>query len=347
MPIEAKLHDIIKYEKDLAVAATKIDSARCRYNELFEQKTIATSDGALASMKIVQPEVSLSAIACSGGEQVSAFRSAGVNGGWKCLYDHPTLINMVDETARLAVDLLKAKFPEGGLRQVILSPTVVGLLCHEAIGHTVEADFVKSGSIAKGKIGTKVGSDLVNIYDSGCENIAGYAVGNLAFDDEGVKTETTKIIEGGILKSYLHNRETAKEFGVRPTGNARAWLYHDEPIIRMRNTYMAPGSVDIEDMVAEMDDGYLIEGGGGGQADANGEFMFGCGHVWRIKGGKKVELLREATFSGIAFEVLKTVDAVSKQFLWDLGSGYCGKGQPAKVDAGGPYIRCKLHIGGR
>lgn len=347
MPVADKLSEVISYEKSLAGAASKIDTAKCRYNELVEEKVIATSDGALASMKIVQPEVSLSAIASSDGEQVSSYRSAGVNGGWKCLYEHPTLVNMVDETAKLAVDLLKAKFPEGGAKKVILSPTVVGLLCHEAIGHTVEADFVKSGSVAKGMIGKQVGSPLVNIYDSGCETISGYAVGNIAFDDEGVKTETTKIIEGGILKSYLHNRETAKEFGVNPTGNARAWLYNDEPIIRMRNTYLLPGEMPLNQMISEMDEGYLIEGGGGGQADANGEFMFGCGHVWRIRNGQKAELMREATFSGIAFDVLKTVDAVSKEFLWDLGSGYCGKGQPAKVDAGGPYVRCMLHIGGR
>ena len=88
-------------------------------------------------------------------------------------------------------------------------------------------------------------------------------------------------------------------------------------------------------------------GAGSGQADANGEFMFGTGYVYRISNGKKVELLREATLSGIAFDVLRTVDAVSKEFRWDLGTGYCGKGQAAKVDAGGPYIRCKITVGGR
>lgn len=347
MPVADKLSDIVKFESQLAKAASKIQSARCRYKEITEEKIVITSDGAAASLKLVQPEVALSAIAEKDGAQVSSYRAAGVNGGWQCLYDHPSLDNMVDATAQLAVDLLDAKFPEGGQKRVILAPAVVGLLCHEAIGHTVEADFVKSGSVAQGKIGTMVGSPLVNINDSGRENLAGYAVGNIPFDDEGVATQNTKIIENGKLVSYLHNRETAQEFGVKPTGNARAWLYNDEPIIRMRNTYLEPGSQSLDDMIREMDEGYLVDGAGGGQADANGEFMFGCGHVWRIKSGKKVELLREATLSGIAFDVLKTVDAVSKEFLWDLGTGYCGKGQPAKVDAGGPYVRCKLHIGGR
>jgi TldD protein len=224
---------------------------------------------------------------------------------------------------------------------------VVGLLCHEAIGHTVEADFVKSGSIAQGKIGHEVASSLVTMADSGCETISGYAVGNLPFDDEGVATENTIIIKNGILNSYLHNRESAAEFGVKPTGNARAWLFNDEPLIRMRNTYLLPGNDNLSDMIAGIDDGYLVEGAGSGQADANGEFMFGTGYVYRIQNGQKVELLREATLSGIAFDVLRTVDAVSKEFRWDLGTGYCGKGQAAKVDAGGPYIRCKITVGGR
>jgi TldD protein len=348
MPTEAKLAEVIRLERELAKASNRVQSARARYNEIREEKAIVTSDGAACSLKIVQPEVSVSAIAEKDGEQTENSKGAGVSGGWQCLYGHPALVNMVDETAKLAVDLLTAKYPEGGQKLVILSPSVVGLLCHEAIGHTVEADFVKSGSVAQGKIGQFVASPLVSMADSGCERISGYAVGNLPFDDEGVETTETMIIQDGKLVSYLHNRETAAEFGVEPTGNARAWLYNDEPLIRMRNTYLLPSNnTSLAEMIAGVDDGYFVEGAGSGQADANGEFMFGTGYVWRIINGKKAELLRKATLSGIAFDVLKTVDAVSKEFQWDLGTGYCGKGQPAKVDAGGPFIRCKLTVGGR
>lgn len=347
MPISGKLGKVVDFERALAGSSANMHTARCRYNEIIEEKAIVTSDGAACSLKIAQPELSVVALAEKGGERATASKGAGVSGGWSCLFRHPSLDNMIDETAKIAVDLLDAKYPEGGQKTVILSPAVVGLLCHEAIGHTVEADFVKSGSIAQGKLGTEVASPLVTMADSGCETIAGYAVGNLPFDDEGVATENTIIINKGKLASYLHNRETAAEFGVAPTGNARAWLFNDEPLIRMRNTYLLPGNDSLADMIAGLDDGYLVEGAGSGQADANGEFMFGTGYVWRIKNGQKVELLREATLSGIAFDVLKTVDAVSREFRWDLGTGYCGKGQAAKVDAGGPYIRCKITVGGR
>ena len=347
MAIGDKLGQIVRLERELARASSAMHTARARYNEIIEEKAIVTSDGASCSLAVAQPEMSLTAIAEKDGQRATGQRGAGVSGDWQCLFQHPSLAHAVEETAKIAVDLLAAKYPEGGKKTVILAPAVVGLLCHEAIGHTVEADFVKSGSIAQGKIGQRVASDLVTMADSGAETIAGYAVGNLPFDDEGVLTENTVIIDRGMLHSYLHNRETAKEFGVAPTGNARAWLFNDEPIIRMRNTYLLPGERLLADMISEVDDGYLVEGAGSGQADANGEFMFGTGYVWRLKGGKQVELLREATLSGIAFDVLKTVDAVSREFLWDLGTGYCGKGQAAKVDAGGPYVRCQITVGGR
>ena len=347
MSLADKLAQVIKLEGQLAKAGSRMQAAICKYSEVLEEKIIVTSDGASASLQMAQPEVSLVAIAEKDGERMRSHRAAGVSGGWKCLFDHPSMENAIEETARTAMDLLSAKYADGGKKLVILSPAVVGLLCHEAIGHTVEADFVKAGSIAQGKIGQLVASSMVNMADTGCETIAGYATGNLPFDDEGIETETTMIIKDGKLNSYLHNRESAQEFGVEPTGNARAWLYNDEPLIRMRNTYILPGKDKLESMIAGIDDGYLMEGAGSGQADSNGEFMFGTDHLWRIKNGKKTELLREATLSGIAFDVLKTVDAISEEFRWDLGSGHCGKGQPAKVDAGGPYIRCKITVGGR
>jgi TldD protein len=346
MKLADKLDQVVRFEQALAQSSNKIHTARCRYNEIREEKAIVTSDGADCSLSLVQPELTLSAIAENNGSRATSSRGAGVVGGWNCLMKHPSMDHALEDTAQLAVDLTRARYPEGGLKTVILSPSVVGLLCHEAIGHTVEADFVKAGSVAQGRVGTSVASPLVTLVDSGKDPTYGYAAGMLPFDDEGVETEETVIIDRGILNSYLHNRETAHEFHVEPTGNARAWLYHDEPLIRMRNTYIRPGQDQLEQMIAGIDDGYFVDGSGGGQADANGEFMFSIGHLWRIENGKKTELLRESTLSGIAFDVMKTVDAVSQEFRWDLGTGYCGKGQAAKVDAGGPYIRCRILVGG-
>jgi len=347
MPLEQKIALSSDLEAKIRLASSQIRSASCAYNEIFERKATVTTDGAAASFSLVRPELRLSAIAEHDGQLATGYESIGATGGWQCLFQNATGEVLADKAARTATDLLRARHPEGGRAVVILAPSIVGLLVHEAIGHTVEADFVLSGSVAAGKIGQVVASELVTLCDSGRSEFYDGAGGTIPVDDEGVVTARTEIIREGRLVSYLHNRESAEHFGVRATGNARAWEYSDQPLIRMRNTYLEPGTSTLEEMIATTADGYLLDGPRNGQADSTGEFMFGVQEARRIKNGKLGELVKGVTVSGIAFDVLSTVDAVSDTFRWDLGSGYCGKGQPAKVDAGGPYIRCRAVLGGQ
>jgi len=343
--IDEKLELIVKAEASARAASTLIPSATAGYNEIYAEKVIVTTDGASAGFRYVRPEFRVLAVAERDGERSTGHEAVGVTGGWECLFREES-DKLVGRATKAAVDLLSAKIPEGGKNTVILAPSIVGLMVHEAVGHTVEADFVQSGSVAAGKIGTKVASDIVTLCDSGASELIDGAGGTIPVDDEGVITQDTVIIKDGVLKSYLHNRESAAHYGVAPTGNARAWEYSDEPLIRMRNTYIRPGSKSIDEIIANTKSGFLLDGPRNGQADATGEFMFGVQQAWRIENGKLGELVRGVTLSGKAFEVLQTVDAVSNEFKWDLGAGHCGKGQPAKVDAGGPYIRCEAMLGG-
>ena len=345
-PLEEKIGMAARFEETVRASSGTVQSASCMYSEIFEEKAIVTTDGAEASFRLVRPELRLQAVAARDGELQTGFEAVGTTGGWECLFRNGSGEQFAEKAASTAVDLLSAKRPEGGKATVILAPSIVGLLVHEAIGHTVEADFVQAGSVAAGKIGKRVASDLVTLCDSGFSEFYDGAGGSIPVDDEGVLTANTTIIRDGMLVSYLHNRETAAKYGVRPTGSARAWEYSDQPLIRMRNTYLVPGTSTLEEMIASTEDGYLLDGPRNGQADATGEFMFGVQEARRIRNGKLGELVRGVTITGIAFDVLQTVDAVSKEFRWDLGSGYCGKGQPAKVDAGGPYVRCRVLLGG-
>lgn len=344
--LEEKIAMASRFEQTVRRSGSAISSASCGYNEIYEEKAIVTTDGAAATFRLVRPELRLQAVAEKDGQLSSGFESVGTTGGWECLFRDGTGEAFAEKAARTATDLLSAKRPEGGRATVILAPSIVGLLVHEAIGHTVEADFVQAGSVAAGRIGKRVASDLVTLCDSGLSEFYNGAGGSIPVDDEGVLTGNTTIIRNGILESYLHNRESAAKFGVAPTGSARAWEYSDQPLIRMRNTYLAPGDSTLEEMIASTKDGYLLDGPRNGQADATGEFMFGVQEARRIRDGKLCELVRGVTISGIAFDVMQTVDAISNEFKWDLGSGYCGKGQPAKVDAGGPYVRCQAVLGG-
>ena len=324
----------------------RITNASATYSELVDEKFIVTSDGARVHILDDKPELRVNAVASLDGELQTCTEASGKTGGFGDLFMRRTALQMADKAAKTATDLLKAPHVDGGRRQVILAPDVVGLLVHEAIGHTVEADFVLAGSAAAGKIGHKVASDLVTLCDSGHSEYEAGAGGIVLVDDEGVPARKVTIIDRGVLRSYLHNRETAQHFGVEATGNARAFEYDNEPIIRMRNTYIEPGITPLPAMIDGVQDGWLLAGAKNGQADANAEFMFVVGEAWPIKNGKLGALHKGTTITGDAFDVLRSVDAVGDAFCWDLGSGYCGKGQPAKVDAGGPHIRCTATLAG-
>ncbi|MFN0242595.1 MAG: TldD/PmbA family protein [Planctomycetota bacterium] len=346
-PLEETLALLMRLEAGARGVSTSVSSAACRYNEVYEEKAIVTTDGARAWTRLVRPEFRISAVAQKDGEIQRGSETVGVTGAWDCLFARATPEELAERAARRAVDLLRAGYPEGGRTRVLLSPALVGLLTHEAVGHTVEADFVQAGSCAAGKLGQRVASELVTLCDSGRSEFHAGAGGTLVVDDEGVLTQNTVVIRDGILVSYLHDRESAAKFDVAPTGNARAWEYDDSPLIRMRNTYIAPGTKSLEEMIDGIDEGYLLDGASNGQADANGEFMFGTLEAYRIHKGKKGPLLRGVNISGQAFDVLRSVDQVGADFRWDLGAGHCGKGQPAKVDAGGPWLSCHVVVGGR
>ncbi|MBR5619764.1 MAG: TldD/PmbA family protein, partial [Clostridia bacterium] len=155
-----------------------------------------------------------------------------------------------------------------------------------------------------------------------------------------------KVIDHGILRGYMHDRLSAAEMGVAPTGNARAYDYSDEPLIRMRNTCILPGTNTLDDLIAAVDDGYLLAYPANGQADATGEFMFGAGFGMEIKKGKLCRPLRGATLSGYAFDLLKSVDMLSNDLVWRSG-GMCGKKTSIQTGMGGPAIKCRALIGGR
>ena len=144
----------------------------------------------------------------------------------------------------------------------------------------------------------------------------------------------------------MHNRDTSRHFETNQTGNARAYAFSDEPLIRMRNTAILPGKSKLDDMIASVEDGYYLMRTGNGQADSTSEFMFAVTMGYEIKNGKLGRAIQDTTISGIAFDMLKTVSMVSNEMKWE-SAGMCGKKQPMAVGMGGPAIKCEINIGGR
>ncbi len=281
------------------------------------------------------------------GVPVELFKAFGGFGGLKDYFTDPeSLYPGIDELYRKLMDKKEGVYAETGYRTVVLGGMMGGMLAHEAVGHTVEADLVRGGSVAGPNLNRQVASELVNLVDFAHTWQGGTVPLPVYLDDEGTKAEDAPLIRNGILVGYMNDRESAAEYGVRPAGNARAWAFSDEPIIRMRNTCILPGKNTVEELIASVDDGYYLVNSGNGQADLTGEFMFGVTCGYEIKNGKLGRALLDTTVTGVAFDMLKTVDMVSNEVEWS-SSGFCGKKQRMAVGMGGPHMRCKIMIGGR
>ena len=233
----------------------------------------------------------------------------------------------------------------GGIHTVVMSSHITGILAHEAMGHPCEADLVLAGGVTRDLVGKRVASDLVTMVDYAHSYDGTEAIVPVYCDDEGTPARDAMLIRDGILAEYMHTRETAARLGLANTGNARAYLPSDEPLVRMRNTGIVPGRDKLEDMVAGIDDGYLLLRTGNGQADSTTEFMFAVRLGYEIKRGRIGRAIRDTTISGSAIKVLQDVDAVSDEMRW-VASGYCGKKQLMVVGMGGPDLRTRVHVGG-
>ena len=281
------------------------------------------------------------------GVPVELFRAFGGYGGFGDHFSRPEDLHpgIADLYGKL-MDKKEGVYADAGYKTVILGGNMGGMLAHEAVGHTVEADLVRGGSVAGPSLNRQVASEMVTMVDFAHTYNGETAPLPVYLDDEGTKAEDAVLIKDGILVGYMNDRESAAEFGMRPLGNARAWTFADEPIIRMRNTCILPGTSSVEDMISSVDDGYYLIDSGNGQADLTGEFMFGVTCGYEIKNGKLGRALLDTTVTGVAFDMLKTVDMVSDTVEWS-SSGFCGKKQPMAVGMGGPHMRCKIMIGGR
>jgi TldD protein len=183
---------------------------------------------------------------------------------------------------------------------------------------------------------------VVTFYDDGTIN---GAFGSFKYDDEGVPAQKTLLIKDGVVMGLMHNRETAQKFNVESTGNARAEDFRVEPIIRMRNTFMAPRDCSLEELIEDIRLGYYFKSFRGGQANVDGTFQVGIQEACEIVNGELGEPVRNASISGSTLETLLKVDAVGKDF--ELWPGRCGKGQTAFICDGGPHIRVKeVVVGG-
>lgn len=311
------------------------------------EKYILTSDG--GEMHTMTPRSILVIVLMvnHNGEPLTHYDVFGGFGQFEDHFSDPAeYYPIIDKVYNDLMDKKDAVFARGGTFECVLDAKLAGILSHEAIGHTTEADFVINGSIAGEYLNQPVANDIVTLIDIAHTWDGKTCPVPVFIDDEGTMAEDCVIIENGILKRYMHNKESALRLGHSLTGNARAYAYSDEPLIRMRNTMIVPGKDKLKDMIASIEDGYYLVTSSNGQADATSEFMFGVGLGYEVKNGKIGKAIKETSISGVAFDLLKTVTMISDDMNW-TAAGMCGKKQMIPVGMGGPAIKCKVNMGGK
>jgi TldD protein len=248
------------------------------------------------------------------------------------------LHQQVKDCAERAVQMLAAPKVKGGQYTVVLDPILAGVFTHEAFGHLSESDFVYENDRMREimVLGRKFGKPLLNIVDGGA--VPGYR-GSYKYDDEGIPSTKTYLIKDGVLVGRLHSRETAAKMGEQPTGNARAISYSHQPIVRMSNTYIEPGSTTFEEMISDIKEGVYAKNWYGGMTSME-MFTFSAGETYMIRNGKIAELLRPVVLSGNVFSTLENIDAIGNDLDMNEGGG-CGKGgqSPLAVSNGSPHIK--------
>lgn len=324
----------------------RIQKVSVFYQDEDSHILVVTSDGTWYADYQPMTRMTVNCTAEQGGERQSNGANIAARRGVE-YYDEARL----DDLAKRAVDrtvlLFDAVRPPAGEFPVVLAAGSSGILLHEAIGHGMEADFNRKGiSIFAEMIGKKVAEPFVSIVDSGTNP---HLRGSINIDDEGNPVQETLLVEDGILRSYLHDRISARHYNLEPTGNGRRQSFRHPPQPRMRNTYMLPGPHNRDEIIAAVDRGILAETFTNGQVHIGaGDFTFYIKTGYLIEGGKITMPIKDVNIIGNGPEVLRRITMVGDDLRLDDAGWTCGKGgQSVPVGLGLPTALVSgINVGG-
>ena len=245
----------------------------------------------------------------------------------------------IDEALRLANLGLESIAAPAGEMPVVLGAGWPGVMLHEAVGHGLEGDFNRKGtSIFAGRVGEQVASKGVTVVDDGTMMDRR---GSITIDDEGTRSQRNALIEDGILKGYMQDRQNARLMGVLPTGNGRRQSYAHLPMPRMTNTFMENGDYAPEEIIASTKKGLYAVNFGGGQVDiTSGKFVFSASEAYLIEDGKIGAPVKGATLIGNGPDAMSKISMLGNDLALDRGVGTCGKsGQSVPVGVGQPTLK--------
>ena len=347
IPVERNIDLLLKIDSELrAVAGITLAETNLNFNR--EEQWFLSSEGTDIHQTKISTGAGYTAYAFSGNEIQKRSFPNSYGGQWQNKgYELIEELKLVENARRIAEEAVALhhadQCPEGTF-DIILDGSQLGLQIHESVGHPIELDrvlgmeanFAGTSFLTLEKLRTlRYGSELVNVVaDARQEH--GPGLGTFGFDDEGVPAQCTPIITNGLFTGYLSSRETAHTIGeTRSGGTLRAEGWNRLPMIRMTNISLLPGEkpLSLEQLIAATDHGILMQTNRSWSIDDKRyNFQFGCEIGWEIKGGKRVRMVKNPSYSGITTEFWNSLDAICSRDEWTLwGTPNCGKGQPQQV----------------
>ncbi len=342
---EKRLKVMRKASKAAQDVSPEIVQVQVSFADSDQRVCIANSEGVFAEDRRIRTRMYASAVASDGKENQTGVEGPGACCGLE-LFDSVDPAAVGRQAAQRALRMLHAPICPAGMMPVVMAGGFGGVVFHEACGHSLEATSVsRNQSEFCGKLGQRIADPRVTAIDDGTEP---NAWGSLNIDDEGVPTGKLILIENGILKNYMIDKLGGLRMGMPSTGSGRRESYQYAPTSRMRNTYIAAGDDDEDEIISSTGDGLYAAAMGGGSVDpTTGIFNFAVSEGYLIKNGKIDTPIRGASLIGRGSEVLMRIDRVGKTVT--CGQGMCGSiSGSVPTNVGQPTIRISnVTVGGR
>jgi TldD protein len=340
-----KLNMLQRIDEMARLEEKRVKQVRVIYGDTRQQVNMYNSDGGNIEDERQQVVLNILVVGEKNGDVQTAYDSIGGFCGFEFFTDG-RIEDIVRTTVKRLSGLLDAVEAPMGMKTVVLASEAGGTMIHEAIGHGLEADLAMEGlSCYKEMLGQKIASPLISVVDDATlPNMRG----TYAYDDDGIASERTVLVEDGILKNYLYDRFYAMKYGNKSTGNGRRESFRFKPIPRMSNTMILSGKDDPAKIISSVDDGVYVVKMGGGQVDTvRGDFVFEIQEGYKIEKGGIGEMIKNATMMGNGLQVLQEIDMVGNDL--GFGIGTCGKdGQGVPVSDAQPTLRIpQIVVGGK
>ena len=310
----------IEYMLDLEKRAYKVDKrvktiSQCSYNEKTQEVLIRNTNGLELADSHTIGTISLSAVTEEAGHMQTGYSHHVFN---QLHQEYKDML--IEDSIGDALVMLGAKSIEPGSKEVILRNNVAANLFSNFINNFYGSRVQKNLSLMKGKLGEKVAAPNFNIIENPF-----MTRGKIyrSFDDEGSPTSKKHIIEDGILKTFLHNKNSGDKDGIASTGNAFRNSHKSSIGTLSTNMYIEEGKDSLEDMTKSMKDGVIIteiHGLHAGINSTSGDFSLSSNGLL-VENGQITRPLAQITIAGNFYSMLKNIKHIGNDTKYSHPSG--------------------------